>query len=133
MLRFPGFSLFFADRLLGAHMAHLLSAGRRCGDAIATGSPQQQKGGLGRPWQGRNLQRWTLLAFATSPGQSAPEGDGINSAFSTALVRHIGTPGLEVQQMLARVRAEVVASTRSKQVRWSNSSLLGEIYLAGQP
>jgi tetratricopeptide (TPR) repeat protein len=29
-----------------------------------------------------------------------------------------------------RVRAEVVAATRSKQVPWSNSSLLGEVYLA---
>jgi uncharacterized caspase-like protein len=44
--------------------------------------------------------------------------------------RHIGTPGLEVQQMLTRVRAEVVAATKSKQVPWSNSSLLGEVYLA---
>jgi hypothetical protein len=35
--------------------------------------------------------------------------------------------------MLTRVRAEVVASTKSKQVPWSNSSLLGEIYLAGKP
>lgn len=44
--------------------------------------------------------------------------------------RHIGTPGLEVQQMLTRVRAEVVSGTKNKQVPWSNSSLLGEIYLA---
>ena len=39
-------------------------------------------------------------------------------------------PGLEVQQMLTRVRAEVVAATRARQVPWSNSSLLGEVYLA---
>jgi len=53
-----------------------------------------------------------------------------NSPFSAALSRHIGTPGLEVQQMLTRVRAEVVAATKGKQVPWSNSSLLGEVYLA---
>ncbi len=47
-----------------------------------------------------------------------------------SLSRHIGTLGLEVQQMLTRVRAEVVAATKSKQVPWSNSSLLGEVYLA---
>lgn len=44
--------------------------------------------------------------------------------------RHVGTPGLEVQRMLTRVRAEVVAATKGKQVPWSNSSLLGEVYLA---
>ncbi|WP_346283341.1 hypothetical protein [Bradyrhizobium sp. CW4] len=44
----------------------------------------------------------------------------------------MGTPGLEVQQMLTRVRAEVVSTTKSKQVPWSNSSLLGEVHLAGK-
>jgi len=32
--------------------------------------------------------------------------------------------------MLTRVRAEVVAAAKSKPVPWSNSSLLGEVYLA---
>lgn len=72
----------------------------------------------------------TLIAFATAPGQVALDGEGANSPFSAALSRHIGTPGLEVQQMLTRVRAEVVAATKGKQVPWSNSSLLGEVYLA---
>ncbi|NVN88790.1 MAG: tetratricopeptide repeat protein [Rhodopseudomonas sp.] len=74
----------------------------------------------------------TLIAFATAPGQVALDGDGDNSPFSAALARHIGTAGLEVQQMLTRVRAEVVAATRGKQVPWSNSSLLGEVYLGGK-
>jgi Tfp pilus assembly protein PilF len=72
----------------------------------------------------------TLIAFATAPGQVALDGEGANSPFSAALSRHIGTPRLEVQQMLTRVRAEVVAATKGKQVPWSNSSLLGEVYLA---
>ena len=71
----------------------------------------------------------TLIAFATAPGQVALDGEGANSPFSAALTRHIGTPGLEVQQMLTRVRAEVVVATKGKQVPWSNSSLLGEVYL----
>ncbi|WP_257168508.1 caspase family protein [Bradyrhizobium sp. SRS-191] len=74
----------------------------------------------------------TLIAFATAPGKVALDGDGENSPFSAALSRHIGTPGLEVQQMLTRVRAEVVAGTRNRQVPWSNSSLLGEVYLAAK-
>jgi tetratricopeptide (TPR) repeat protein len=74
----------------------------------------------------------TLIAFATAPGKVALDGEGDNSPFSAALSRHIGTPGLEVQQMLTRVRAEVVAGTRNRQVPWSNSSLLGEVYLAAK-
>jgi hypothetical protein len=79
---------------------------------------------------GSTLGAGTLIAFATAPGQVALDGEGTNSPFSAALTRHIGTPGLEVQQMLTRVRAEVVAATKGKQVPWSNSSLLGDVYLA---
>ncbi|MGB9115033.1 hypothetical protein [Bradyrhizobium sp.] len=43
-----------------------------------------------------------------------------------------GTPGLEARQMLTRARAEVVAATGNKQVPRSNSSLLGEVYLAAK-
>jgi tetratricopeptide (TPR) repeat protein len=81
---------------------------------------------------GATLGAGTLIAFATAPGQVALDGEGANSPFSAALSRHIGTPGLEVQQMLTRVRAEVVAATKNKQVPWSNSSLLGEVYLAAK-
>ncbi|RZN09327.1 peptidase C14, caspase catalytic subunit p20 [Bradyrhizobium genosp. SA-3] len=81
---------------------------------------------------GATLGAGTLIAYATAPGQVALDGEGANSPFSAALSRHIGTPGLEVQQMLTRVRAEVVSTTKNKQVPWSNSSLLGEVYLAAK-
>jgi tetratricopeptide (TPR) repeat protein len=81
---------------------------------------------------GSTLGAGTLIAFATAPGRVALDGQGDNSPFSAALSRYIGTAGLEVQQMLTRVRAEVVATTGGKQVPWSNSSLLGEVYLAAK-
>jgi tetratricopeptide (TPR) repeat protein len=101
-----------------------------------TGRSISVRSGLASPTtvgKGATSGAGTLLAFATAPGQVALDGEGSNSPFSTALARHINTPGLEVQQMLTRVRADVVASTKSKQVPWSNSSLLGEIFLAGRP
>ena len=84
------------------------------------------------PTAGATRGAGTLIAFATAPGQVALDGEGTNSPFSGALSRHIGTPGLELQQMLTRVRAEVVAATGGKQVPWSNSSLLGEVFLAAK-
>ena len=98
--------------------------------AIESGSGLAAPATLG---SGASLGAGTLIAFATAPGQVALDGEGANSPFSAALSRHIGTPGLEVQQMLTRVRAEVVAATKTKQVPWSNSSLLGEVYLAEKP
>ena len=97
--------------------------------AIEAGSGLAAPTSLG---SGATLGAGTLLAFATAPGQVALDGEGANSPFSAALSRHIGTAGIEVQQMLTRVRAEVVAKTNGKQVPWSNSSLLGEVYLAAK-
>jgi tetratricopeptide (TPR) repeat protein len=104
-------------------------------ERIASAAPSRsiEAGGLAQPAApvaGATLGAGTLIAFATAPGQVALDGEGAHSPFSAALSRHIGTPGLEVQQMLTRVRAEVVAATKSRQVPWSNSSLLGEVYLA---
>jgi tetratricopeptide (TPR) repeat protein len=95
--------------------------------AIEAGSGLAAPTALGT---GATLGAGTLIAFATAPGKVALDGEGANSPFSAALSRHIGTPGLEVQQMLTRVRAEVVSTTKNRQVPWSNSSLLGEVYLA---
>ncbi len=98
-------------------------------------APSRPDRGWPRPRRSAPARRsgaGTLIAFATAPGQVALDGEGANSPFSAALSRHIGTPGLEVQQMLTRVRAEVVAKTSGKQVPWSNSSLLGEVYLAAR-
>jgi tetratricopeptide (TPR) repeat protein len=100
------------------------------GRAVAVPTGLAPPSNLGR---GATSGAGTLLAFATAPGEVALDGEGADSPFSLALSHHIGTPGLEVQQMLTRVRAEVVTTTRGKQVPWSNSSLLGELYLAGKP
>jgi Flp pilus assembly protein TadD len=74
----------------------------------------------------------TLIAFATAPGQTALDGSGGNSPFTAAFVKHVRTPGIEVNQMLTRVRVEVASATKNRQVPWANSSLLGEVYLAGE-
>ena len=78
-----------------------------------------------------NLGTGTLIAFSTAPGAVALDGTGSNSPFTKALAHHVRTPGLEVRQMLTRVRADVAAETRGRQIPWDNSSLLGEVYLAG--
>ncbi|PSO23626.1 caspase family protein [Bradyrhizobium sp. MOS002] len=101
--------------------------------SVGTSRAIEAASGLAAPTSlgsGATLGAGTLIAFATAPGQVALDGEGANSPFSAALARHLGTPGLEVQQMLTRVRAEVVSTTKNKQVPWSNSSLLGEVYLA---
>src|SRR5262245_6998688 len=66
----------------------------------------------------------TLTAFATKPHHVALDGDGRNSPFTTALLNHIRTPGLEIGAVMKRVRADVIKSTMGKQVPFDESSLI---------
>ena len=70
----------------------------------------------------------TLIAFATAPGKTADDGDTQNSPFTTALLRNIERPGIEVRRMLSDVRREVRETTRGRQIPWENSALEGEFY-----
>ena len=74
------------------------------------------------------LWRWILCALAVLGGLSIASADDLADC-NAALLEHIGTPKLEVNQMLTRVRIDVAAATEKKQVPWVNSSLLGEVFL----
>ena len=64
-----------------------------------------------------------LIGYATAPGGVADDGGGRNSPFTTALLEHIATPGLSVDDMLTRVTQSVLAATGRKQEPWKHSSL----------
>lgn len=70
--------------------------------------------------------RDTLIAFAAKAGAVAADGDGIHSPFSTALLNHIATPGLDLRIALGRVRDEVLKSTNRRQEPFVYGSLGGE-------
>jgi formylglycine-generating enzyme required for sulfatase activity/uncharacterized caspase-like protein len=71
----------------------------------------------------------TLVAYATAPDQVALDGAGQHSPFTAALLEHMATPGLEVRQVLTRVRRSVIAATNGQQLPWDQSSLTGDLYL----
>ncbi|MET0276967.1 MAG: caspase family protein, partial [Pseudorhodoplanes sp.] len=72
----------------------------------------------------------TLIAFSTEPDKTALDGDGRNSPFTTALLKHIQTPGLEIGGVLRRVRTDVVAATKEQQIPWDHSSLRSDVVLS---
>ncbi len=73
----------------------------------------------------------TLIAFATEPDNVAFDGDGTrNAPFTAGLLKHIQTQGVEVEALMKRVRQDVIAATKGKQTPWSNSSLVGDVFLA---
>jgi uncharacterized caspase-like protein len=72
----------------------------------------------------------TLIAFATGPGQTALDGqEGTNSPFTRALIAHIAEPGIEIQQAMTEVRAQVNEETNKGQLPWGHTNLIGSVYL----
>jgi uncharacterized caspase-like protein len=76
----------------------------------------------------------TLIAFATGPGQTALDGtEGGNSPFTRALLANITQPGVEIQQAMTKVRAQVNEETNKGQLPWGHTNLIGTVYLNGAP
>src|SRR5258707_12471024 len=72
----------------------------------------------------------TLIAFATGPGQTALDGqEGTNSPFTRALIAHVTQPGIEIQQAMTEVRAQVNEETNKGQLPWGHTNLIGAVYL----
>src|SRR5271167_3617349 len=72
----------------------------------------------------------TLIAFATGPGQTALDGEaGTNSPFTRALMANIASPGIEIQQAMTKVRAQVNEETNKNQLPWGHTNLIGSVYL----
>ena len=86
---------------------------------------------------GRGLARvepdvGTLVSFAAREGTTAEDGDGSNSPYAAALLKHLEEPGLEVQFLFRKVRDSVMQATNRRQQPFTYGSLPGrEIFLAG--
>ena len=65
----------------------------------------------------------SLIVYSTAPGQVASDGVGRNGAFTSALLRHISTPGQNIDMCLRVVSGDVQKTTGGTQIPWRSSSL----------
>ena len=72
--------------------------------------------------------RGTIIAYATSPGQIALDGNGQNGAFTAALLQHISTQNVSIEDLFKRVRNTLNANTLAKQTSWEHTSLMGDFF-----
>jgi uncharacterized caspase-like protein len=68
----------------------------------------------------------TLVAFAAKAGLVALDGNSQNSPYTTSLIRHIATPGLDLRRAFGFVRDEVLKATGNRQEPYVYGSLGGE-------
>jgi hypothetical protein len=92
------------------------------GKLRSAGIRSTMKGGLAKI---EDVSADTLVAYAAKAGSVSYDGDGGNSPYATALIKHLAEPGLDIRIALGRVRDEVVSMTGGRQEPFIYGSLGG--------
>jgi len=82
--------------------------------------------GLSRMGRAENV----LFAFSAAPGETAADGNGPNSPFTTALTKYLPTDGLEIRSVLTLVQQEVYDLSRGSQLPYVESGLPATFFAA---
>jgi len=70
----------------------------------------------------------TLLAYATSPGNTASDGEGENGLYTANLLREMRAPDSKVEDIFKRVRLNVRRASNGQQIPWESTSLEDDFY-----
>ncbi len=97
--------------------------------SFARALPATRSGAVASGLSSVEAGRGTLIAFATAPNKVALDGRGRNSPFTGALVKHIGTPNLDIAFVMRRVTADVEAASNGSQIPWVHASLTKDVVL----
>lgn len=71
----------------------------------------------------------SLLAYATSPGSVAADGDGKNGLYTENLVRELSQHGTRIEDALKRVRLNVRLASKGAQIPWETTSLESDVFI----
>jgi formylglycine-generating enzyme required for sulfatase activity/uncharacterized caspase-like protein len=72
-----------------------------------------------------------IISYATQAGRTAGDGDGRNSPYTSAFLRHIEEQD-EIGTIFRRIAADVYETTRRSQLPELSLSFIGEFYLHGR-
>ena len=70
----------------------------------------------------------TFIAYATAPDHTAADGSGDHGVYTAALLEHMRTPGLTLEQVIKRVGRTVDEQTRGGQRPWMASDYYGDFF-----
>lgn len=71
----------------------------------------------------------SLLAYATSPGNVASDGNGSNGLYTENLLRELSVKGARIEDALKRVRLNVRLASQGAQIPWETTSLEQDIFI----
>ena len=70
----------------------------------------------------------SLLAYATSPGNTATDGEGANGLYTENLLRELKIPEAKIEDVFKRVRLNVRRRSEGQQIPWESTSLEEDFY-----
>jgi hypothetical protein len=70
----------------------------------------------------------SMVAYSTSPGSVASDGNGQNGLYTQHLAKVISNPGLPVEEVFKQVRTLVRRDSNNQQTPWENTALEGQFY-----
>ncbi len=70
----------------------------------------------------------TFIAYATSPGKVASDGEESNGLYTKHLLQNMTKPNLSIEQVFKRVLQEVERETNGQQTPWTSSSFSGDFH-----
>ena len=95
-------------------------------DACRSSLPE--RGGMSRGLTVTEAPQGSIVAYATSPGKAASDGDGGNSPFTKNLIRVMQRKGVKIEDVFKEVRVAVARETNGEQVPQEVSQLVGDFY-----
>jgi hypothetical protein len=70
----------------------------------------------------------SLLAYATSPGNTAADGERQNGLYTENLLRELAIPAAKIEDVFKRVRLAVRRGSEGRQIPWESTSLEEDFY-----
>lgn len=75
-----------------------------------------------------NAPTGTIIAYATSPNETASDGAGRNGLYTAELLKVIKQPNLKIEEAFKAATIAVDRASGGKQTPWFNTSLRGDFY-----
>ena len=103
-------------------------------DACRTYEPIENggKGGFGKGLADManttGIPTGTYILYAASTNQTANDGTGRNSPFTSVMLKMLDKPNSEIRQLFYNVRKEVMMQTNKEQIPSANDNLVDDFF-----
>lgn len=76
-----------------------------------------------------SIKQGTFISFSTGPNLTASDGhNDKNGLFMSKLEQYINKKDIKIEELFKKVRLEVIKESKSQQIPWEHSSLIGDFY-----